>query len=157
MKNEAKADEINVLLPNREVIIGGETVTVREYSLRDSMVLYPYIDVITTEISELFKTDNDIPITAVEPIFAQNYDTLTVLIAHATSTSIEFIDSLNSLDGMKLIDMWWIVNAHFFINAAARKLFQKAAITKQIGGKSLQRSSNTDTAQSESNITPSAK
>ncbi|EJF5828989.1 hypothetical protein M8W91_002811 [Salmonella enterica] len=114
-------DDLNVLLPEREIPLAGETVTIREYSLKDTLALHavlaPVVDALATVTENAWASYE-----TVETVLAEQHEAVIVLVAHSISKPPSFVAGLSGTEGMTLMDWWWSVNRHFFMTAVIRRL-----------------------------------
>jgi hypothetical protein len=112
-------DEIDVLMPDREVVIGDETVTVREYRFREGMEVAARAHAFMQDLGSLFLQESGAPVEHVEldalqDLFAQHAETVTWLIAKAIDKPPAWLDTISDEHGMSLMHTWWSVNQPFF-------------------------------------------
>ncbi|EIY0667512.1 hypothetical protein MMC72_001638 [Salmonella enterica] len=117
----AGEDDLTVLMPDREIPLAGETVTVREYTLRDTLALHavlaPVVEALATVTENAWASYE-----AVETVLAAQHEAVIVLVAHSISRPPSFVAGLSGTEGMTLMDWWWSVNRHFFMTAVIRRL-----------------------------------
>lgn len=114
-------DDLSILLPEREIPLAGEIVTIREYSLKDTLTLHavlaPVVDALATVTENAWASYE-----AVETILAAQHEAVIVLVAHSIGKPPSFVAELSGTEGMTLMDWWWSVNRHFFMTAVIRRL-----------------------------------
>ncbi|ECG5643235.1 hypothetical protein E1K64_15945 [Salmonella enterica subsp. enterica serovar Poona] len=114
-------DDLSVLLPDRTLVLAGETVTLREYSLQDTLVLHavlaPVVDALAAVTENAWASYD-----AVETVLAAQHEVVIVLVAHSIGRPPSFVAGLSGTEGMTLMDWWWSVNRHFFMTAVIRRL-----------------------------------
>ena len=133
-KVTAKKEESNdlaTLMPNREIMLAGETITVREYSFKDALTIGNDINQFVALIVNEMNGTNIITIEQVDTIFINNLELIYSLISTSIQKPISFIESLSYSDGLQLLDWWWVVNSGFFMNAVTRKIIRQNA-AKQV-------------------------
>lgn len=118
--------DLETLIPERTVTIAGETLKVREYSLVDSLELHAPIAQLVSALAEVMKA-RALAFDEVEALLAQHASIIPVLVARAVDKPVEWVSSLPALEGTTLLDWFWTVNRHFFMNAAVRRLTVLAA------------------------------
>ncbi|MBC3214865.1 DUF6631 family protein [Serratia fonticola] len=113
------SDDLSILISTREIEINGEPLTVREYTLSDSLHLYSDIQTLVQGLADVLKVD-DLNVEAVYPVLAKAEETLNRLMAASVNKSDKWVASLPAVDGAVLMDWWWVLNRDFFISAATR-------------------------------------
>lgn len=129
-KVTAKKEESNdlaTLMPNREITLAGETITVREYSFKDALTIGNDINQFVALIVNEMNGTNKITIEQADAIFINNLELVNSLISVSINKPISFIESLGYEDGIQLLDWWWVVNSGFFMNAVTRKIIRQNA------------------------------
>ena len=124
-------NNLEVLMPNREITLAGETITVREYSFKDALTIGNEIDQFVTLIVTEMNGTNKITIEQADSIIMNNLELVYSLISTSIQKPISFIEALSYEDGLQLLDWWWVVNSRFFMNAVTRKIIRQNA-SKQI-------------------------
>ena len=124
-------NDLNALMPNREITVAGETITVREYSFKDALTIGNEIDQFVTLIVTEMNGTNKINIEQADSIIMNNLELIYSLISTSIQKPISFIESLSYSDGLQLLDWWWVVNSGFFMNAVTRKIIRQNA-AKQV-------------------------
>ncbi|HAT1683657.1 TPA: hypothetical protein I8Y21_004412 [Klebsiella oxytoca] len=135
-RSQADAGEdLSVLLPDREVRIAGESVTIREYTLQDALTLHALLAPVVEALASV--TENAwASYDAVEAVLASQHDAVIPLVAHSISRSPAFVAGLSGSEGMTLMDWWWSVNRHFFMNAVIRRLVCRQVTASASAGSS---------------------
>ncbi|GHU34230.1 hypothetical protein AGMMS50256_27560 [Betaproteobacteria bacterium] len=133
------ADDLSVLLPEHEIVIGGESVTVRELNFGEQLKYGPVLAAFTHAIKPAF----DVPVeegwTLILDALAVHHEQLIALVALCCGRDRAFIDALTGEDGETLLLTWWMVNKDFFIRRLTRPLLVKAMAARsnaQAGAKS---------------------
>lgn len=125
-----ESNDLNALMPNREITLGGEIITVREYSFKDALTIGNEIDQFVALIVNEMNGTNKITIEQADSIIMNNLELVYSLISTSIQKPISFIEALSYEDGLQLLDWWWVVNSRFFMNAVTRKIIRQNA-TKQ--------------------------
>lgn len=126
-----ESNDLATLMPNREIVLAGETITVREYSFKDALTIGNEIDQFVTLIVTEMNGTNKINIEQADSIIMNNLELIYSLISTSIQKPISFIESLSYSDGLQLLDWWWVVNSGFFMNAVTRKIIRQNA-AKQV-------------------------
>ena len=122
-----ESNDLATLMPNREIVLAGETITVREYSFKDALTIGNEIDQFVTLIVTEMNGTNKIAIEQADTIIMGNLELVYSLISTSIQKPISFIEALSYEDGLQLLDWWWVVNSRFFMNAVTRKIIRQNA------------------------------
>ncbi|QYN44503.1 hypothetical protein GYM75_06420 [Gilliamella sp. ESL0441] len=122
-----ESNDLATLMPNREIVLAGETITVREYSFKDALTIGNEIDQFVTLIVTEMNGTNKITIEQADTIIMGNLELIYSLISTSIQKPISFIEALSYEDGLQLLDWWWVVNSRFFMNAVTRKIIRQNA------------------------------
>ncbi|MDF7669885.1 hypothetical protein PT276_01475 [Orbaceae bacterium ESL0721] len=123
-------DDLAILMPNREISIAGETITVREYSFKDALTIGAEIEQFTVLIVAAMNESNKLTIEQADALIIDNLTLVNSLISIAINKPVSFIESLSYTDGLQLLDWWWVVNSAFFMNAVTRRIIRQNAINQ---------------------------
>lgn len=126
-RKEESSNDLATLMPNREIVLAGETITVREYSFKDALTIGNEIDQFVTLIVTEMNGTNKITIEQADTIIMGNLELVYSLISTSIQKPISFIEALSYEDGLQLLDWWWVVNSRFFLNAVTRKIIRQNA------------------------------
>lgn len=116
-KPEAQESPIEVLHPDRELQLGSETVTVREYTWVQAIDLAPVAGPIVEALHDLFlgdRPDDDIGMEAIAQLLEQHRGAMFKMIAVSVDRPVEWVSRLSDEHGLLLLTTWWRVNAGFF-------------------------------------------
>ncbi|XKM14237.1 hypothetical protein RCS94_03470 [Orbaceae bacterium ac157xtp] len=122
-----ETNDLDILMPNREITIANEVITIREYSFKDALTIGAEIDQFTALIVAAMNGTNKITIEQADAIFINNIELVNSLISVSINKPISFIESLDYEDGIQLLDWWWVVVSGFFMNAVTRKIIRQNA------------------------------
>ena len=123
-------NNLEVLMPNREITLAGETITVREYSFKDALTIGNEIDQFVALIVAEMNSTNKLSIEQADLIIINNLELVHSLISTSIQKPVTWIEALSYENGLQLLDWWWVVNSGFFMNAVTRKIIRQNA-TKQ--------------------------
>jgi len=141
MSIEATASDLAILFPERTITAGGKTLTIREYSFKQSLQLYDKLQPLIEAIKGLIEGERMPELSAVTCAFAKEHERLIELVALASDCEVAFIENLNQQDGQQLLLLWWGINAPFLIGSAVLSLqatkAAKVAIQAGAGAASL--------------------
>lgn len=119
-------DELDVLLPGRDVTIAGCALRLREYTLTDTLALHSVLSPLTDALAGVM-ADGWPEYEDVADILAAQGDALITLMAHAIDRPTQWVAMLPGTEGLALQDWWWSVNRGFFMNAVVRRLALREA------------------------------
>lgn len=119
-------DELEVLLPGRDVTIAGCALRLREYTLTDTLALHGVLSPLTDALAGVM-ADGWPEYEEVADILAAQGDALITLMAHAIDKPPQWVATLPGAEGLALQDWWWSVNRGFFMNAVVRRLALREA------------------------------
>jgi len=131
---EGAADDLAILFPERQVTVGGKTVTVREYSFKQSLQLNDQLQPLINAISGLIEGETMPELSAVISTFAKEHERLIELVAAAADCDVAFVENLPQQEGQQLLLLWWDINAPFLIGSAVLALQASAAAKAAIQG-----------------------
>jgi len=133
MEQETSADlkwdknELEVLMPDREITIGDETIAVREFRFLEGLKAEGIAQPILRDIVGRTKERGEsLELSDIAAIFATHSAAFLELLSMATGKPCEWLSGLSDEDGQSLLMLFWTVNANFF----ARRLMV-AALTKK--------------------------
>ncbi|MCK9987648.1 MAG: hypothetical protein AzoDbin1_04120 [Azoarcus sp.] len=156
----AAAAELDVLHPDRTVVIGGVSITVREYGHIEWLRLLPAAMPLVDAIAGHLEAGRAPTYEDALMVLAENVDALTPLVAQAAGITPAAIEAMNPDDGELLLMTWWGVNGRFFIGRALNRVAvaraERRAGVPSAGVSSTPPSSPTDTNETTSPATPNA-
>lgn len=153
----APVNELDVLHPEREVMIAGERVMVREYGGVEWMRLQVTAAPIIDRLTQLMETGNHPSFEDAHSVIAGHIDDLLPLISQASGLSVERINELGPVDLENLILAWWGANGSFFVQRAINRVLIQVAEKRSgtlTGANSTPPSSPTVTSSGNSSTTP---
>lgn len=112
-------NDLDVLLSTRDVTVAGKTVTVREITLVDSLVLHSTLEPVVASLADVMQTEYP-AFEDVQRVLAKHAQVLPGLIAHCIDQDVDWVQGLPGGEGVALMDWWWSVNRRFFMSAAVR-------------------------------------
>lgn len=151
------ASELETLISSREINIAGESLTVREYSLLDSLTLHEPIAKLVCSLADVMK-ERALAFDDVEALLARHADIIPALVARSVDKPVEWVATLSATQGQTLLDWFWTVNRNFFMTAAVRRLTVQATVERKQSDSaaSSQHSSEPGTMPNDSRTTPTA-
>lgn len=154
-KTASRGGDLDVLFPDRDIEIAGETVTVRELRFEEQIQHHALLNRVTEDLAA-------IPLDALESgegvnllldaIF-RNWESLRPLVALSVGRGEDWVRNLSGQDGETLVLVWWAANQGFFIRRLLRPAIAQQA-ARPAGARSSPPSSSTDTAAPNSASTP---
>lgn len=155
---EALVGELDALLPERELTIGGKTVVVYPFTLRDTLQVMAMAQPLIDDLGQLFLQSSTVYVYDVQLILSKHAEITEQLIARSVRESVDWVANLSTGDGLVLFDTFWTVNVDFFTDGARRRAFHLEARAKSNATSgmpnSLPNSSPQDTANANSATTP---
>jgi hypothetical protein len=142
-KNTAALD---VLHPERQALIAGRLVEIREYGYIEGLKLQPGCKAFLDALYELFSTADEPPsVDDVSDLIGAHIITVQWLMAQAITpidadpqafvdgvhANAGWIGSLSDIDGDLLTFRWWEVNAGFFTRRLQRRLLGRLAAARR--------------------------
>lgn len=149
-------DDLSVLLSTRDITIAGQRLTVREFTLVDSLTMNEELKPVVASLADVMQSEWP-SFEAVQDVLATHAAALPKLIACCIDQPVEWVATLPGSDGTALMDWWWTVNRRFFMSAAVRQITLRAAREKpSLSAASSPRSSGQAITQTGSDTTPPA-
>lgn len=105
-------NDLDVLLSTRDVTVAGKTVTVREITLVDSLVLHSTLEPVVASLADVMQTEYP-AFEDVQRVLAKHAQVLPGLIAHCIDQDVDWVQGLPGGEGVALMDWWWSVNRRF--------------------------------------------
>lgn len=143
-----ESQDAEVLFPDREVSVGGETVTVREFRFgelgRVTPIARPLLDALGAIAGGVDPADD---LGLWESIVAEHHDACVELIAISTGRPASWVRGLIDGDGQALMMTFWAVNASFFLRRLVSRELQRRAAGRSASSTSSRPSSAPDTAE----------
>ncbi|WP_174866795.1 DUF6631 family protein [Pectobacterium polaris] len=120
-QEDTAANELETLISSRTLTLAGVDVTVREYTLMDSLSLHEPIAQLVSALADVMKS-RALSFDEVESLLARHVHIIPVLVARSVDQPAEWVLALNATDGQTLLDWFWTINRHFFMTAAVRRI-----------------------------------
>jgi len=112
----SSADDLAVLHPEIDLDIGGETVTVREFSFIQGVKLSALVAPIVSDLSAVLASeDEDIDLGVLGELMGNHTETMIKLMAQSVRRKPEWVAALPDGDGQRLFMAFWEVNSDFFM------------------------------------------
>lgn len=145
-----QTDELDILAPDKQIVISGETLVVRELRFGEQIahhaILSTLAEALRPAISGEEKMRSADELTLILDALTEHAEALTTMIAISVGKSREWVADLTGDEGEALTLVWWSVNQGFFIRRLLRPLvLQEARARLSAGDASSPSSSATDT------------
>jgi hypothetical protein len=141
---EAKADDLEVLFPDRELTVAGEPLVVREYRYREGMAMLVLARPFLEGLRRLIGADGEVTPEDLDALIAEHADVWLALMARSCDRDVEWLAGLPDTEAMKLQMAFWAVNGPFFTRrllfgavfsaAAARNLSRRPKSSRASSG-----------------------
>lgn len=120
----SEGNEVDVLMPDREVVVAGETVSVRELRFADTVAAARDVHAVTSALLEVVKLDGmrAVDMATLDAVFATCAEQIVTLAMIATGKPREWFDTLSARDGDLLLTVFWTVNSFFFMERLVSRL-----------------------------------
>lgn len=114
---ETAGAELGVLLPDRDITVGGESITVRAFLIREAFRLWPIAHPIVEAMAEVIdeaQAAGRITYNHILEAVARYPDQFLRLVSESCGRPAEWIEGLSVSDGDLLLATFWEVNRDFF-------------------------------------------
>lgn len=118
----APENELDVLHPERHLVLGGRKVVVREYGHIEWMRLLGRGEPLVAAIADALERGRDPTYEEALAVLAEHIDALAPLVAQAADLDEEAHAALNPSEGELLLMTWWGVNGRFFVERAVNRV-----------------------------------
>jgi hypothetical protein len=129
-KDTQAQEEAEILFPDADIVIGGETITVREFGFIEAMKVEPIAWPIIEALADIGTDWESVDFRQVMVVFADNTEAFVQLIAASTGKSREWVTKLNDRDGSAIANTFWRVNQGFFVRRLLALLVPKLKAKK---------------------------
>lgn len=110
-------NELDILFPNRQLLVGGEEVTVREFTYLEALRLGAKALPLLIAMEEAGRDTPDLLL--LDRLLPQYVDIWFDLLAVATGRDTDWLKALGNRDGERLMLTFWAVNQDFFVRRIA--------------------------------------
>lgn len=132
---EPGADDLEILHPEREVIIVGRQLVVREYGFVEGLRLMPLAEPLIEALRTHLEDGQPWGVEAVHAMLGRHAEAVVRLMAVAADVEPEWIDSLDQNAGTELMFWWWTVNGPFYMRCAVDRAKAALAVKAQRAGR----------------------
>lgn len=121
--SDDKTNDLAVLLPDREVTVAGETLTVREIRFGERVRHAAQVEALLTAMWAAIRDAEGQEITGalLDAVFASQSEAFATLMAVSVGKPREWLDTLSDADGSLLMYEFWGVNSRFFMRQLVTK------------------------------------
>lgn len=119
---DSGADDLEILHPERVVVIGGRTVTVREYGFVEGLRLRPLMQGLLDGLHQLTADGQELTLEGVLGLVSAELEPVLELVTIAAGVERGWLDELNDADGQLLLLAWWGANGPFFVRQLQTRL-----------------------------------
>jgi len=117
------AEEAEIIDPDIDIEIGGETVTVREIGFLEGLRLAATARPLLDDLAEQYEGDAEVGLDRLSETFGRHPEILLDLLTASCGLPRERIEQLGDRDGQLLLMTFWRVNSAFFVQRLlARRL-----------------------------------
>jgi hypothetical protein len=116
----ADAAEAEILHPERELVIAGRSVVMREYGYIEGLRVLVWAKPFVDDLAALMGAASVPDLEAIQALLVRHVDLLPRLVAQAADLDPAWVESLGEADGDLLVAVWWSANAPFFVRRALR-------------------------------------
>ena len=166
---EREPSDMEVLHPERVMVLSVGKVTMREYGNLEWLRALPLAEPLVASIAEMLAGEQEPAYEVALNAIATHTDGLLPLIAQAVDRDVAWLDTLHPVEFEAVLMTWWMVNGHFFVRRASNRqaierasartkaevLAQAAKAVASAGVPSTPPSSPTGTSAANSALTPS--
>lgn len=129
MSKVTKFDEADILFPERDLVINGKTITVREFTYLQSLQAASEAKSFIAALSDLVNDETTmIDLAALDGVANDHSDCWIALLAKASSKDADWVAGLNDADGNLLAMAFWEINGPFLWRRVAAAKAVKAQI-----------------------------
>lgn len=156
---DAAASDEQVLFPEYVITIGGEDVTVREFTFMEGIRFGRRVEPLIVGM-EYAALDNQTGLEMLGGMLVDHEELMLELMATACDRDVDYVAGLSDSDGHELMMTFWAVNRRFFLRRLAMRQMgqRKTEDPAPDGAKSSPSSSPTDMpGANSSDATPSGK
>ncbi|RHW21882.1 DUF6631 family protein [Pseudomonas jilinensis] len=150
-----QVNELDVLLPDRPLTVGGRKLVVRELGFEEQLYNNHLLKPVADAFAGIPPAEMSTPasVNRVLDLLAEHWDAVRELVAISCGQPVDWVRSLRPEDGEELLLTWWTANQHFFI----RRLWRPALVAqvRLAGGGSSPPLSDTATTTENLAATPS--
>lgn len=112
---------MEVLHPERVLVLGGNQVTVREYGNVEWLRALPVAEPLVAAIAAMLAGEQEPSYEVALNAIATHSDGLVPLIAQSVGRNVAWLDALNPTEFETVLMTWWAVNGHFFVRRASNR------------------------------------
>ena len=118
---DREPSDMEVLHPERVLELGGDQVTVREYSNLEWLRALPVAEPLVAAIAAMLVGEQEPGYEVALGAIAKHSDGLVPLIAQSVDRDLAWLDALHPTEFETVLMTWWAVNGHFFVRRASNR------------------------------------
>lgn len=123
-----RAEDLDVLHPERTLTLAGRQLTLREYGFVEGLRLRPLMQPLLDDLHRAVAAGKLPELESVLVILANHYEASLDLVAVAADVERAWIDTLSQDDGYLLLTVWWSVNGPFFLRSVVQRIAAAAVM-----------------------------
>ena len=124
MTEQKPEDENEILFPDRELTLAGESVTITEFTFLQEQKAVPLAQPIIQAISDAFTGDKEPGFSDIENIFFSWGEAFNQLVCMSVNKPVEWLEKLTGQEGQLLAMTFWSVNRRFFISRVVTRTME---------------------------------
>lgn len=128
--SSAGAEDLEVMHPEQVLVIGGRSLTVREYGFVEGLQLRSRIKPLLDDLHALM-VDHRLGVEPIRDVLAAHYQLVVELMAIAVDVEVDWIESLGQRDGKRLLMAWWNANGPFWLGEVVDRVVADRAVEAQ--------------------------
>lgn len=121
-RKQPREDDLAVLMPDRTLRVGDREVTVREYRFLEGLRVRALAEPIIASIAEMADHAEALSVEQLDGAFGAHPEIITAMIARSCDQDAAWVESLPSDQGEMLFNVWWAVNAGFFVRCVQQRV-----------------------------------
>lgn len=118
---DREPSDMEVLHPERFLVLGGDQVAVREYSNLEWLRALPIAEPLVAAVATMLAGEQDPGYEMALDAIARHSDGLVPLIVQAVDRDVAWLDALCPIEFETVLMTWWAVNGHFFVRRASNR------------------------------------
>ncbi len=107
-------NDLGILFPDRELGVGGRTVTVREFTFPEELKLSAHAKPLIDDLADFSLEQGEMDYEQALEVIGRHDEAFVKLVAVACDQPEEWVAGLNGKDGARLGTLFWEVNLSFF-------------------------------------------
>lgn len=125
--NATPADDLDVLAPDRQIVVGGETLTVRELRFGEQLAHHATLAALADALRPAVESPGADGLTVILDALARHADGIMPIVALSCGKSTEWVSALSGEEGEALLAAFWTANRGFFMRRLLRAAIMQQA------------------------------